>query len=170
MWSINNNQVASLTEDDIARIAERERQEALKTQELHGHGKGIENSKHASEGTNSNTVSADSLAQPSSRSSVEVKSAKIGGSVGSPAAAASKPRLLVGVPVIAGPNVTKFLYVEVPKGNEQGQPGNDGGHGAGGFDAEEAAARLCEDLHGKRKEGPDIVACVSNLKVALASR
>ncbi len=166
MWPINNNQVASLTEEDIARIAERERrQEALKTQEQHGHSSRVENSKDGKEGASSTT-----LAQPGSTSSVEVKSAEVGGSVDSPAAAMSKPRLLMGVPVVVGPNMTKFLYVEVPKGNEEGQPGQDGGHGAGGFNVEEAAVRLCEDLHGKRQEGQDFIACVSSQTVALTSR
>lgn len=162
--------MASLTEDDIARIAERERQEALKTQQQHGHGNGVENSKYGNGGAGSTALPVDSLAQPGSRSSVQVKSTKIGGSIDSTAAAMSKPRLLMGVPVLVGPNVTKFLYVEVPQGNEEGQPGKDGGHGAGAFDVEKAAARLCEDLHGKRVDGQDNTACVSSLTVALTSR
>ena len=158
-----------MTEDDIARIAERERQEALKAQEQHG--EGVENSdvKHGSDGASSTTLPVDSLVQPDIRPSMEIKSTRIGGS-DSPAATLSKPRLLLGVPVVAGPNITKFLYAEVPKGDEEGHHGTDGENGDGEFNAEEAAARLCKDLHGTREEGVDFAACVSTIKVALTSR
>lgn len=76
---------------------------------------------------------------------------------------------LLGVPVAVGPNVTKFLYVNVPKKGEAAANNS----GTIQFDAKEAASELCIELHGQvavaaGKEEAKV--CLASLAVALASR
>lgn len=149
-----HDQVTSLTEDDIARIAERERQE-----------RGVDTGNDDPE----RTSGSDLLEEPASRQPMP-NDAELRGSIGPPSTSLSKPRLLMGVPVPEGPNVTKFLYIEVPEDTKQGSSAQDGSVGSSEFDVEEAAARLCADLHGEGIEGQSFLDCLSSLKVTLNSR
>ena len=156
----DHNQVSSLTEEDIARIAERERQE-------HGVDGDIV-SREASNGPRSATLNDDPLVESASRQSM-TSSAEVRGS-SPPATSLSKSRLLMGVPVAEGVNVTKFLYVEVPDAAKEGSSAKDGSPGSSEFDVDGAAARLCTDLHGEGQEGQVFLECLSSLKVTLSSR
>lgn len=80
--------------------------------------------------------------------------------------------LLLGVPIAAGPNVTKFMYVKVGEGIEEGEEHRNAASSeekskAHGFDPEAAAAGLCADLYAEKEELP---MCLSSLAAALASR
>lgn len=66
--------------------------------------------------------------------------------------AASK---LLGVPVALGPNVTRFLYVDVP------------GEGGGEFNPQTVALKLCLELHDGAEE-PGV--CAASLALDLGSR
>lgn len=147
MKTISFNQVASLTEEDIARIADRERAKA------HGdkadQDRPIEGRQTAE--TNGVKQRNNLLAQPgSSRQSV--------GTIDAPGTS----QLRMGVPIAVGPNVTKFFYVEVPDSDEVGQPMND-------FDVAAAAAHLCDKLR-KEMLGGELSACMSHLSATLRSR
>lgn len=152
-------QVASLTEDDLARIAERERQE-----------RGIDNGNvnpDAASGTNgprSAILNDDPLVELASRQSNGT------GSIRPPSFSPPKSRLLMGVPIAEGANLTKFLYVEVPEDRKEGSNGKDRSLDSSQFDVEEAAARLCADLHGEGGQGKIFLECLSSLKVTLSSR
>lgn len=155
-----HNQVSSLTADDIARIAERERRER-------GTGDGCV----YPEATNGSDGSRSAIPndEPASRQCM-LNNAEARGNVSPPSASGSKSRLLMGVPIAEGANVTKFLYVEVP-GDRKENPGTkDGGLDSSEFDVEEAAARLCTDLHGEGEKGQVFLECLSSLNVTLTSR
>lgn len=133
-------QVSSLTEADIARITERERQEQ-----------------------------AERLVD---RSTSHQDSVDVNWTAGDASPSKEQSRSLLGVSVAAGPNVTKFLYVEVAEkagvDGPKGLGGVDGGGSMGSeFDAETAAAGLCANLYDRGEEPPS---CLASLAVALASR
>ncbi|CAM9385228.1 unnamed protein product [Scytosiphon promiscuus] len=139
--------VASLTLEDIARIADRER--ALAQGGEAGQDSDTRNRQTAS--TKGNGPRSHMLAQPgSSRQPV--------GSIDSPGTS----QLRMGVPIAVGPNVTRFFYVEVPEADMAGKQIND-------FDADTIAARLCEELHEKTLGG-EPSACLSHLSATLKSR
>lgn len=157
-WLITN-QVSSLTEEDVARIAERERQE-----------RGVDSGSadpEAASGTDGSND--DPLAAPASRQSMTTN-AEVRGSISPSSTSPSKSRLLMGVPIAEGVNVTKFLYVEVPDDRKETPSVRDGSVGSSEFDFEGAAARLCTDLHGEGQEGQVFLECLSSLKVTLSSR
>lgn len=157
-WLITN-QVSSLTEEDVARIAERERQE-----------RGVDSGSADPEATSGTDGSNDDpLAEPASRQSMTTN-AEVRGSISPPSTSLSKSRLLMGVPIAEGVNVTKFLYVEVPDDRKETPSVRDGSLGSSAFDVEGAAARLCADLHGEGQEGQVFLECLSSLKVTLSSR
>lgn len=160
----DHNQVASLTEQDKARIAEREGQER-------GADSGSVNPEATSDidGSRSAILNDNPLAEPTSRQSM-TNNAETRRSISPPSASRSKSRLLMGVPIAEGANVTKFLYIEVPGDKKEGSSARDGSLGGSEFDVEEAAARLCTDLHGEGKEGQVFLECLSSLKVTLSSR
>lgn len=86
--------------------------------------------------------------------------------------AAARSRRLLGVPVAMGPNITKFVYAQVPgesvDGDDIRDQAFDGRNGtAYEFDAEKAATLLCADLRKDEQEPP---LCVASLSVDLASR
>lgn len=163
-------QVASLTQDDIARIAEREKQEAQEKQEE----RGIDNSSvnpeetNVSGGSRSATLNGDPVVQPASRQTT-ASNAEVSGSISPPSTSLSKSRLLMGVPVPEGPNVTKFLYIEVPEDNKE-EEGSNAQDSSNAFDAEKEAARLCADLHDEREEEQSFLECLPSLRVTLSSR
>lgn len=68
-------------------------------------------------------------------------------------------RLLVGVPMVLGPNVTKFVYAGVPERN--------GAVDEAAFDAEDAASSLCAHIYGEREEPSG---CSPRLAASLVSR
>ncbi|CAM9283759.1 unnamed protein product [Ectocarpus fasciculatus] len=147
--------VASLTEDDIARIADRERQKTPEGEQADQYSEGPEI------GNLSGGKPTSDVAPPDSSTVLVADGGDKHKSIGLPAVAPSQSRLLMGVPVAMGPNLTKFLYVEVPEDNDKEK--NDG------FDVEKTATRLCEELHTKGDEGKR-PACLSSIAVALKSR
>ncbi|CAM9253016.1 unnamed protein product [Ectocarpus sp. 4 AP-2014] len=147
--------VASLTEDDIARITDRERR---RTSE----GEPASQFSEDPEIGNDGGINPTSDVAPPERNTILVTDGgESNRSIGRPAAAPSQSRLLMGVPVAMGPNLTNFLYVEVPEVNDTEKKD--------GFDVEETAGRLCEELHTGGDEGK-IPACLSSLAMALKSR
>lgn len=195
---LHRKQVSSLTEADIARIAERERQDridesrnqlaGLVNESLSSNGDETADATlqklHASgvqEGAGGGAASTRPDAQVSdghiSHSPQEKKTMEVGGGLVEEEMTAPAMRLVLGVPVPTGSNVTKFLYVAVPEnhaGGGRGRKNHSGGddnasarNGPGGFDAKIAAAGLCVEL---RKEGEEPPACLTSLAEALTSR
>lgn len=154
----------------MARIAERERQEAEEKQEERETDSGNVTPEitSGSGGPTSAILPDDPLVQPASRQSV-AKNAKVSGSISSPPTSLTKSRLLMGVPFAEGPNVTKFLYIEVPKDRKEGSNAKDRSLGSSAFDVEEATARLCAEIH-DGEEGQNFLQCLSSLKTTLSSR
>lgn len=164
-----NNQAASLTEDDIARIADRERHESRNEQKEQNNGSDNPEVVNRGDGSRSAIAPDDPLVQPGSLRIPMGGGAISSESSGSLAASLSKSRLLMGVPVAMGPNATKFLYVEVPEDSKEGHD-NSKGHGSGQFRAEQEASRLCGGLHDKDNEGEEFSTCLSSLTITLTSR
>lgn len=163
----STNQVSSLTVEDLARIAERELEET---------GRRKAGSPYFPQGS-LESLSVDGLQDPTiemtherstggPNSAMQTRDGSAGGPLGA-------SRLLLGVPFVAGPNVTKFVYVEVPEDDTNGEeyrkqaPGGGAKDRGRGFDPEEAAARLCIN---RVKDGEELRPCLSSLKVVLASR
>ncbi|CAM9139051.1 unnamed protein product [Hapterophycus canaliculatus] len=142
---VNNpcGKVASLTEEDIARIADRERTQA----------QGGEAGKDGS--IESRRAVKIEGGEPRNRPLTQRGGS---GSDGSPALS----QLRMGVPIAVGPNVTKFFYVEVPEASTAGQQIND-------FDVGATAAYLCDELR-KERLGGELPACLSSLSATLRSR
>lgn len=158
-----------MTEEDIARIAERELQETQDEQKSQGYGSENPDIVNGGGGPGSTIAPVDPLVQPGGHGQSEANGATTSESTGSSGTSFSKSRLLMGVPVATGPNATKFLYVEVP---EDSKEGHDSGkeHKITQFDVEGEASRLCGGLHDEDSEGEEFFACLSSLMVALNSR
>ncbi|CBJ34147.1 conserved unknown protein [Ectocarpus siliculosus] len=147
--------VASLTEDDIARITDRERRRTSEGEQASQY------SEDPEIGNDGGINPTSDVAPPERNTILVTDGGDSNRSIGRPAAAPSQSRLLMGVPVAMGPNLTKFLYVEVPEDNDTQKKE--------GFDVEKTAGRLCEELHTGGDEGK-IPACLSSLTMALKSR
>lgn len=161
-----------MTEDDIARITERERRETR--DELNEESNGSNNREGVNGGGGpSNAIAPDDLlAQPRGHNGKSMGNGSASSDdIDSPSPPSSKSALLMGVPVATGPNATKFVYVEVPEDSKGGHEKNGKEHGGNSpFDVEEEASRLCGGLHDKDNEGEEFSACLSSLTVALSSR
>lgn len=144
-----------MTEDDIARITDRERQKTSEGEQADQFNEDPQIGNHSGDKPKSD------VAPPESSTTLVADGGDSNKGIGLPAAAPSQSRLLMGVPVAMGPNLTKFLYVEVPEDNGTGNKD--------GFDVEKTAARLCEELHTEGDEGK-LPACLTSLAVALKSR
>lgn len=157
-----NKQVASLTEEDIVRITERERQKP-------GDKESNENIEQAIDWSTDTIAQDDPSLQPGNRRKPITGGATSSESADSPPESLSTPKLLMGVPVATGPNVTKFLYAELP--HESGtSPGNGTEPAGNQFGAEDEAARLCGDLHDNDSEKEAFSSCLSSLTSAIHSR
>lgn len=170
-------QTSSLTEADVALIAERERQEKIQGHRAGGPPSpaelddGLIDGRHRSDHDHSeagpgefHSVSGAGQAPPNfnAREGDEGPTALLKGDDGQ---LPLEPRLLLGVPVSIGPNLTEFLYVEVAEEGKVIEAGEK--PRAHDFDQEVAATKICEDLREQEKEPP---ACKSHLVGALASR
>ncbi|CAM9697124.1 unnamed protein product [Ectocarpus sp. 12 AP-2014] len=147
--------VASLTEDDVARIADRERRRTSDGEQASQY------SEDSEIGNDGGSTPTSDVAPPERNTMLVADGGDSNRSIGRPAATPSQSRLLMGVPIAMGPNLTKFLYVEVPEDNDTEKKE--------GFDVEKTAGRLCEELHTGGDEGK-IPACLSSLAIALKSR
>lgn len=194
--------MSSLTEADIARIAERERQDRIDEgrNQLEGLAKEslsstadeevanetvlfpqFSDAQDGAERKGAASARPDAIASDGSisRASQGGKTVEVTGSEDFVEEKLTSPatRLLLGVPVPTGPNVTKFLYVEVSEshrgggGGQGNHGGNDGNasarSGPGDFDAKTAAVGLCAGL---RKEGEEPPTCLTSLAAALKMR
>lgn len=165
-----------MTEDDIARITERERRETRDERNEESNGSNTPEGVTGGGGPNNNAIAPDDpLAQQPGRHNetpMENGSPSSDGSDSSAATPSSTSALLMGVPVAKGQNATKFVYVEVPEDtNKEGHEKHENEHGGSSqFDVEEEASRLCGGLHDKDNEGEEFSACLSSLTVALSSR
>lgn len=197
---LQRKQVSSLTEADIARIAEREREDRIDESRNQLAGLADEfvssNAEETADemarishtfGVQDGAVGGAASARPDaivpdghgSRASQGKKTMEVtgGGGLVEEKMTAPAMRLLLGVPVPTGPNVTKFLYVEVPENHSGGGRGRENHSGGDGnasarngpddFDAKTAAAGLCVEL---RKKGEEPPTCLISLAEALASR
>ena len=164
----------ALTDEDIARIATRERQEtADRAADPHASPQGVNGSQGRVTGgpqQHPNGIpTSHVLPRPHTRegaSDLPSTHPDIDG------LAAARSRRLLGVPVAMGPNITKFVYAHVPGENADGDGIRDETfNGRNGtvheFDADEAAALLCADLREDEQEPPS---CLATLSVDLASR
>lgn len=197
---LHRKQVSSLTEADVARIAKRERQDQIgeSRNQLAGladefvssnaaeaadetarisHNFGVQDGAvGGAASARPDAIVSDGHGSPASQGKKTMEVTGGGGLVEEEMTAPAM-RLLLGVPVPTGPNVTKFLYVEVPdyhpgggrgRGNHSGGNGNaSASNGSGDFDAKTAAAGLCVEL---RKKGEEPPTCLTSLAEALASR
>lgn len=160
----------ALTDEDIARIAARERQEtANRHADPHASPAGTDNQGRVTAGPKQlNDIPINHILPRlhTQEGASDLIHTDIDG------LAAARSQLLLGVPVAMGPNVTKFVYAQVPgesvDGDEIRDQASGGRNGtAHEFDAEEAAALLCADLRKDEEEPPS---CLASLSVALASR
>lgn len=137
------SKVSPLTEEDVARIAERERRH--KDEEL------------AEEAVAGSTASGSSRDTGPGSTGTPISSLPAEGAdlIGDP----PNEGLLVGVPVEVSPNVTKFMYA--------GMPGPSGRESGGAFDAEGAASGICRAVEAG---GDQLPSCQAQLVGALTSR
>ncbi|CAM9130121.1 unnamed protein product, partial [Laminaria digitata] len=142
--------VLALTDEDIARIATRERQDTADRQ-ADGH-------MSPQDPDDQGRVTGE----PQHSTGIPIKQVlpSLPPHTHQDGAAAARSQRLLGVPIAMGPNVTKFVYAEVALGGRNGTVQQE-------FDAEEAAALLCADLREDEEEPPS---CLASLSVALASR
>lgn len=185
-------QVLALTDEDIARIAKRERQETTADRHTDPHTAPQDDADSQGQGQGRAVTRGPETKQPSDVPTNHIlphpRSQKGAAASDHLSAAVTEPDVddglaearslrLLGVPVAVGPNVTKFVYAQVP-----GESADDGGGDdsrfyqvfgdrkngtAWEFDEEEAAALLCGGL---RKDGEEPPSCLASLSVALASR
>lgn len=144
-----------MTEDDIARITDRERRRTSEGEQASQY------SEEPEIGNDDGSNPTSDVAPPERNAILVADGGDSNKSIGRPAAAPSQSRLLMGVPVAMGLNLTKFLYVEVPEVNDKEKKD--------GFDVKKTAGQLCEELHTGGDEGK-IPACLSSLAMALKSR
>lgn len=178
-------QASLLTEKDMARIAERERRErqeehATDSQEKTANNEVIVSQSDLSAANVQSDAQGNSLQRNSTDGNVggitgsdpPPRTSSDDGSLGVGVAVVSNGQgesSLLGVPVAVGPNVTKFLYVNVPRKGEAAANES----GATQFDAEEAASGLCTELHGQvavAGGNEEAETCLASLSTALASR
>lgn len=173
-----------LTEADIARIAERERQQEVERNPANRYEQNANND-HT---TSQETVPADENVRNghqghsvlgNNKADLDVPGVRASNPVHETSSGIStleggvqednRPRgasKLLGVPIAVGPNVTKFLYVDMPEESETEA------NIRRKFDAETAASEFCTELYseGGAEGGDEARACLASLAVALASR
>lgn len=163
-----------MTDEDIARIAMRERQEATdRHADPHASLQDADGQGHVTGGPQHPNEIPTSHFFPRPHTQEGVSSGLSGTRPDIGELAAARSQRLLGVPVAMGPNVTKFVYAQVPEETVDGDKIRDQAFTGGRngtvheFDAEEAAALLCADL---RKDEEEPSSCLASLSVALASR
>lgn len=157
-------QPSALTEADISRIAEREKQEQVERLAASSLSAADVQDPLIERKNRENPTASDHMMSQQHQGQGEkpdvIGDGRLDGQV--------PPRTLLGVPVNAGPNVTKILYVEVA--DERTADRNRNGsmaYAESSFDAEAAAAEICADFH---EGGGGSSDCLASVSVALASR